>query len=79
MRVDFDDFWVDQGGDEANLRPKAPTEAESTWVEALIRSVGRATFFSGLSVFPVRYLDSDLTVFDFPPLRSSIAAIRRRV
>lgn len=38
--------------------------------------MGRALFLPQLSVFPVLYLDPEISVFQFPPLSSNIAVRR---
>lgn len=45
-------------------------------VDAMMGQVGRTFFFPQFAVFPVDYMDDELAVFEFPPLRSKIA-IRR--
>lgn len=39
--------------------------------------LGKAGFLPQFAVFPVKYLDSDLAVFTFPPLRDSLIAVRK--
>jgi hypothetical protein len=75
VRVTFDRFWVDRGD---NLRATLPANGGGGGggLEPLIESVGRAFFFPQLSVFPVLYLDQDLSVFQFTPLSSNIAVRR---
>ncbi|GAQ86961.1 hypothetical protein KFL_003230060 [Klebsormidium nitens] len=72
VEVFFDSFWVDRGAD--GLKPN-PAGKGSWFVDGL-NSAGRALFFPELSRFPVLYLDQDLVVFEFPPLRTKIAAAR---
>jgi hypothetical protein len=49
---------------------------QGSWLTSAINSVGRAMFFPQLSLFPVLYLDQDIAVFEFPPLRTKIAVAR---
>ncbi len=46
-------------------------------VDTVVNSVGRLAFFPQFAVFPVKYLDSDLAVFSFPPLNGSFIAVRK--
>ena len=46
-------------------------------VDTAINAIGRAAFFPRFAVFPVKYLDTDLAVFSFPPLRDSLIAVKR--
>lgn len=71
LSLNFDRFWVDP---ESALRRDVPkTEGFSLQMDAIIGSIGRAAFFSDLALFPVLYLDDDMAVFEFPPLKSKIA------
>jgi hypothetical protein len=45
-------------------------------VDPLVETLGRALFVPQLSLFPVLYLDPQLSVFQFPPLSSNIAVRR---
>jgi hypothetical protein len=45
-------------------------------VDPLVEALGRALFLPQFSVFPVLYLDAELSVFQFPPLSSNIAVRR---
>jgi hypothetical protein len=45
-------------------------------LDSLLTSLGRATFFPQLALFPVAWMDEDLAVFEFPPLSSKIAITR---
>jgi len=69
----FDQFWVDGPGESP--RTELPRGKGSTWDRA-VSALGRLGFIPPLARFPVRYLDPDLSVFHFPPLRSDIG-IRR--
>ena len=80
----FDAFWWRPGGD-ARVPPVtgASPVAEGSVVaplDALVNAIGRAAFFPSLSRFPVNFLQVDdragLTIFTFPPLRTTIAAAR---
>lgn len=46
------------------------------WLDPVVEGLGRALFLPQLSVFPVLYLDPDLSVFQFPPLQSNIGVRR---
>lgn len=41
-----------------------------------VQVAGKAMFLEGLSVFPVRYLDDDLFVFEFKAAGTVVAAQR---
>lgn len=45
-------------------------------MDRAVSALGRAGFFPQFAVFPVQYLDEDTAVFQFPPLKSSIAVRR---
>ena len=45
--------------------------------DSAVQTIGRAAFFPQFALFPVRYLDSDMAVFTFPPLRDSLIAVRK--
>jgi len=73
LLLHFDQFWVDGPGESPRAElPGGGGSAQDQSVSAL----GRLGFVPPLARFPVRYLDPDLSVFRFPPLRSDIA-IRR--
>jgi len=38
--------------------------------------MGKLGFISAFSYFPVLFVDSDLAIFSFPPLKSNIAVHR---
>ena len=44
----------------------------------LVNLAGRGAFITALSVYPVFYADSDVTVFEFTTLRTKIAARKIR-
>ena len=46
-------------------------------VDSVVNALGRAAFLPQFAVFPVKYLDADMAVFTFPPLNSSLIAVRR--
>ena len=70
-RISFDTFWWDIGTDAAT--------ANDGVAKDVIQGVGAAGFLPSFSVFPVRYLDNDLCVFEFPPLGVKITAVRSPV
>ncbi len=59
-----------------NASLPAGTGYIATSVDEIIGSAGRAAFFPQFAVFPIYYLDDDLTVFEFTPLSSKISARR---
>lgn len=67
-QVVFERFWWDRQGES---RPtQAPPGAGAGGaadraVDWFVQTAGDALFFDGISVFPVRYLDDDLCVFEF--------------
>ncbi|MEW5318229.1 MAG: hypothetical protein WDW38_009467 [Sanguina aurantia] len=73
VELHFDKFWIDGGAD--GLRPTL-TEGTSQPSDSMITAVGKAGFLPQFAVFPVAYLDEDLAVFEFPPLKSKIAVRR---
>lgn len=80
VRVTFLDFWVDLGEAPRERAPApgaaAPGGRVPAWVDPLVESLGRALFLPQLSLFPVMYLDPELSVFQFKPLSSNIAVRR---
>ncbi|GFR48774.1 hypothetical protein Agub_g10595 [Astrephomene gubernaculifera] len=76
VEITFDRFWVDVGAD--SLRADLPRDASSSLLTAdgIIGALGRAAFFPQLAVFPVLYLDSDISVFRFTPLDTLIAVYK---
>jgi hypothetical protein len=71
----FDSFWTGSDGETPRVSPFLAGGQPSAW-DTAVNSVGRLAFFEGLSRFPVRFLNKDLCVFSFPPLRTDIAAVR---
>ena len=45
--------------------------------DSMVQALGKAAFFPQFAVFPVKYLDGDMAVFTFPPLRDSLIAVRK--
>lgn len=78
-RVDlqFDTFWVDQGGGEADLRAYL-AEGAGNAGDRVVTALGRAGFLPQFATFPVLALDpsNGLAVFRFEPLASNIAIVR---
>ena len=68
-RIIFDTFWWDIG---------TPTASENDGMaKRIIQGIGSAGFLPALSSFPIRYLDADLCIFEFPPLGVRITAARQ--
>jgi hypothetical protein len=78
VKLHFDTFWVDEGGEMSDLRPFLTKETMNSG-DKLITAIGRVSFIEGLAKFPVLYLDPDtgVSVFRFPPLRSNITVVRQ--
>lgn len=49
---------------------------QSDFVDWSVQAAGKAMFFDGLSVFPVRYLDDDLCIFEFKAAGTVVASQR---
>jgi hypothetical protein len=91
VEVMFEDFWVDMGGD-LRLRPditrgtnttsntsttsSSSSSSNTTPMDSLVNTMGRAGFFPGLATFPVAFLDEDVCVFEFVPLKSTVACVK---
>ena len=74
-RVDFDEAWVKQLHEGSVDEPYASIDdVPESLAKTIIRRLGRAFFFDGVSVFPVSFLDDDLIVFDFELLGTRITA-----
>jgi len=85
--VTFDHFAMRDGEDVSEKSPleamtldavawraQSAVDAErASWVS----KVGTAFFLQSLAVFPTRYLDDDICVFEFPPLGNVQIACRR--
>lgn len=77
LQLNFDRFWVDLGA--SSLRPSlegggdAPQSSSTTPLDGFVGALGRAAFLPQFAVFPVLYVDDQLAVFQFPPLKSNIA------
>ncbi|KAG0590495.1 hypothetical protein KC19_1G103900 [Ceratodon purpureus] len=74
VEILFDSFWADAGRNNLQPDPKGKGSIERT----LVNLAGRGAFVSALSVYPVFYADSDVTVFEFTTLRTKIAARKIR-
>ena len=46
-------------------------------LDSMVQALGKAAFFPQFAVFPVKYLDGDMAVFTFPPLKDSLIAVRK--
>lgn len=74
-RVDFNEAWVKQLHKGTTDGPYASIDdVPESVAKTIIRRLGRAFFFDGVSVFPVSFLDDDLIVFDFELLGTRITA-----
>lgn len=75
-RIGFDTFWVGAGAsaDEPRAGPG------SRVVDKAINAVGKLGFVDAIATFPVLFYDerAGVVIFQFPPLKSNIAAFRRR-
>uniref|UniRef100_A0A7S3APN4 Uncharacterized protein n=2 Tax=Haptolina ericina TaxID=156174 RepID=A0A7S3APN4_9EUKA len=60
VSIIWDRIWWLPGG-EAD----APPRASEGILRPIVQALGRAGFIEGLSVFPVRYLQDDLCIFNF--------------
>ena len=69
VTVMFDTFWVDG---KNGLRKTLQGDGTGNYLDRLIGFTGRLLFLKQLSVFPVLYLDEELSCFRFPPLQSNI-------
>lgn len=82
VELAFDAFWVGRDGDRPRDSPVAEREVRRderlSPADAVINNVGRAGFLPSFAVFPVHFFDEErgLCVFEFPPMRSFIAAAR---
>ncbi|KAF5842800.1 hypothetical protein DUNSADRAFT_5172 [Dunaliella salina] len=80
VEIRFDRFWVDFGeGLREDVLPEGSQEGSgylATTIDQVVGSIGRAAFFPQFAVFPIHYLDDDMTVFEFTPLSSKISAQR---
>jgi hypothetical protein len=79
-RVDFDKVWIkwNNNGNDANAENDKPyptlDSVPDSIEKTLIQSVGSTLFIDAVSIFPVLYLDTDLTVFNFDLLGTRICA-----
>ena len=46
-------------------------------LDSMVQALGKAAFFPQFAVFPVKYLDGDMAIFTFPPLKDSLIAVRK--
>ena len=77
----FDSFWVGRDGASPRDNPaRAGAEGGGALgaMDALVNGLGNAGFLPSFARFPVRFFDEDagVCVFQFPPLRSDVAAQR---
>lgn len=77
-KIEFDSFWIGSGAtaDQPRDSPKATGDANA--VDSIIDAIGRVGFIEDVATFPVLFYDdrAGLVVFQFPPLKSNIAAYR---
>ena len=82
VELAFDAFWVGRDGDRPRDSPVAEREVRRderlSPADAVINNIGRAGFLPSFAVFPVHFFDEErgLCIFEFPPMRSFIAAAR---
>ena len=92
LQVIFERFWWDRNGEDRPTEAPPSTaggEVEaslggggvasssgSSFVDQFVQVAGQSMFFDGLSVFPVRYLDDDLCVFEFKVAGTVVASQR---
>ena len=76
VEIVFDSFWVGEDGGDSNVPRANPTASTLQGADRLINSTGRTFFLSQFAVFPVLFFDKEagICVFQFPPLKSNIAA-----
>ncbi|KAG5181998.1 hypothetical protein JKP88DRAFT_320327 [Tribonema minus] len=72
--IEFKRYWMDRGTADPSLTPDVKRGASQ--MDSVIQAAGEGLFIKPLSYFPIKYLDEDLCVFDFPPLNTRIAARR---
>lgn len=88
----FERFWWDRNGEERPTEAPptaAGGEVEASlggggavssrgadFIDRFVQVAGQSMFFDGLSVFPVRYLDDDLCVFEFKAAGTVVASQR---
>lgn len=85
--IHFDHFAMRDGEDVAEKSPLEAMDLDaSAWRKKVdaseernswVSKLGTSFFFESLAVFPTRYLDEDLCVFEFPPLGNVQIACRR--
>lgn len=77
--IKFDRFWVGASAATKDEPREFPTE-DASFLDVVIDKVGNLGFLDGIATFPVLFYDANegVVVFQFPPLKSDICAIRRR-
>jgi hypothetical protein len=77
--IRFDKFWVGASVQTKDEPRSFPAEDEASVVDKLIDTFGNAGFVDGFAKFPVLFYNEEqgLVIFQFPPLRSNICAVRR--
>lgn len=63
VRIVWDRVWWKLGGDD--VPPVDPEVDGNAFLGPLVQAIGKAGFIESLSVFPVRYLDADVGIFNF--------------
>ena len=80
-RIDFDTFWIGASSDDkSSPRDDPNTSGDAKVVDKAINAIGKVGFLEGIATFPVLFYDADagVVVFQFPPLKSNIAAFLQR-
>mmetsp|Transcript_6954 Transcript_6954/g.9332 ORF Transcript_6954/g.9332 Transcript_6954/m.9332 type:complete len:253 (-) Transcript_6954:319-1077(-) len=82
VKLVFDYFWWDIDTEVPRSFPEiqnASKEKKSiSVVDNLVQTVGTIGFLESFSIFPMKYLDDDICVFEFPPLGVKITAAKRK-
>jgi hypothetical protein len=71
-RIIWDDIWWDFNSQQTG--PSAVRATGEHVLPKLISWIGKRSFVEGVSIFPVRYLDEDLCVFEFQLFGTKICA-----
>lgn len=80
VRISFTRFWLRDSSPQRD--EDGETSAAKGVLDRAINALGRLLFIDALAVFPVRNLsigidgDVDFCLFEFPPLKSCIGAVR---
>jgi len=76
--IKFDKFWIGARDGDASAPRDWPENGNA--IDRAIDAVGNAGFLESFAKFPVLFYDEaeGLVIFQFPPLKSNICALRRR-